>query len=92
MAEVHIIGQLLGGSGFSNSQLFCKWKLVAGSAWRLLEGDAEGQTQVDSPADGQFAQWSHPLGENSSLIGRPNGISDEFSRCSLRHKRHARMA
>lgn len=61
MAEVHVIGQILGGSGFPESSLFCKWKVQMGSAWRVLEGDTEGQTQVDEPTDGPMAHWSHPI-------------------------------
>ena len=49
MAEVHLIGELVGGSGFSSPNLFCKWGLVVGSAWKILEGQHEGQTQVDHP-------------------------------------------
>lgn len=49
MAEVHIIGELVGGSGFPSGNLFCKWGLVVGSAWKVLEGLQEGQTQVDHP-------------------------------------------
>lgn len=61
MAEVHVIGQILGGSGFPESSLFCKWKVQVGSAWRVLEGDAEGQTQVDDPSDEPMANWCHPI-------------------------------
>lgn len=49
MAEVHLIGELVGGDGFCSSNLFCKWGLVVGSAWKVLEGQHEGQTQVDHP-------------------------------------------
>ena len=49
MAEVHVIGQLVGASGFPSGDLFCKWGLAVGSAWKVLEGDREGQTQVDHP-------------------------------------------
>lgn len=63
MAEVHIIGRLDGGSGFPQSSLFCKWSIVAGTPWLLLEGHADGQTQVDNPADGTTAKWSHPIGK-----------------------------
>ena len=49
MAEVHIIGELVGGSDFPSGNLFCKWGLVVGSAWKVLEGLQEGQTQVDHP-------------------------------------------
>ena len=49
MAEVHLIGEIVGGDGFCSSNLFCKWGLVVGSAWKVLEGQHEGQTQVDHP-------------------------------------------
>ena len=49
MAEVHLIGELVGGDGFCSVNLFCKWGLVVGSAWKVLEGQHEGQTQVDHP-------------------------------------------
>lgn len=49
MAEVHLIGELVGGDGFCSPNLFCKWGLVVGSAWKVLEGQHEGQTQVDHP-------------------------------------------
>ena len=62
MAEVHIIGELRGGSGFPNNALFCKFAFVCGGAWHLLEGHAAGQTQVDTPADGRAAKWGHPIG------------------------------
>ncbi|XP_065176798.1 B9 domain-containing protein 2-like isoform X2 [Sycon ciliatum] len=62
MAEVHVIGELVGATGFSASGLFCKWTVSHGSSWRLLEGCAEGQTQVDAPQDTSCFYWSHPLG------------------------------
>ncbi len=49
MAEVHIVGTLLGASQFSNSELSCKFQLVTGDHWHVLEGDTAGQTQVDVP-------------------------------------------
>ncbi|KAI8817954.1 b9 domain-containing protein 2-like protein [Fimicolochytrium jonesii] len=61
MAEVHIIGTLAGASGFPSSQLRCKWRIVAGDGWRLIEGDVEGSTQVDMPQASKFTAWSHPL-------------------------------
>ena len=30
MAEVHVIGQLVGGSGFPENSLFCKWGIHTG--------------------------------------------------------------
>lgn len=49
MAEVHVIGELEGGSDFPSGDLFCKWSVSLGSSWRVLEGASEGQTQVDHP-------------------------------------------
>eukprot|EP00026_Physarum_polycephalum_P019312 Phypoly_transcript_21272.p1 GENE.Phypoly_transcript_21272~~Phypoly_transcript_21272.p1 ORF type:complete len:176 (+),score=17.78 Phypoly_transcript_21272:55-582(+) len=61
MAELHILGQLVGASGFPSQDLFCKWSIVAGQNWSLLEGLIEGQTQVDVPKNGQMAIWAHPI-------------------------------
>ncbi|XP_029427651.1 B9 domain-containing protein 2 isoform X1 [Rhinatrema bivittatum] len=61
MAEVHIIGQIVGASGFPQHSLFCKWGIHAGGAWKLLSGVAEGQTQVDNPQNEEMAFWSHPI-------------------------------
>ena len=49
MAEVHLIGELVGADNFPSGSLFCKWGLALGSAWKVLEGSKEGQTQVDHP-------------------------------------------
>ena len=49
MAEVHLIGDLVGGSEFASADLFCKWGIAYGNAWKVLEGIQEGQTQVDHP-------------------------------------------
>ncbi|XP_063726579.1 B9 domain-containing protein 2-like [Symsagittifera roscoffensis] len=61
MAELHIIGEIVGGDGFPENSLFCKWSVHAGGAWKLLAGNREGQTQADSPMDEEFACWNHPL-------------------------------
>ena len=62
MAEVHLIGQLVGGNDFyPYTSLFCKWSIHTGGAWKLLQGVREGQTQVDNPEQGEVAYWSHPI-------------------------------
>eukprot|EP00736_Rhodelphis_marinus_P002029 Rmarinus@m.24156 len=62
MAEVHIIGQIVGATGFDHLKgLLCKWEIEAGHGWRLLEGIESGQTQVDFPVDGEEVVWSHPV-------------------------------
>ena len=64
MAEIHLIGSLVGSANFPSGlkSIFCKWSLQTGASWTLLSGNAEGQTQVDEPAlDDNFAYWSHPI-------------------------------
>ncbi|NWU73975.1 B9D2 protein, partial [Pterocles burchelli] len=61
MAELHLIGQIVGGSGFPHRRLFCKWGLHAGGAWKLLSGLDSGQTQVDDPQADDVTYWCHPL-------------------------------
>ncbi|XP_077049181.1 B9 domain-containing protein 2-like isoform X2 [Agelaius phoeniceus] len=61
MAELHLFGQIEGGSGFAERRLFCKWGLHAGAAWTLLAGAGAGQTQLDDPQVDEAAHWGHPL-------------------------------
>ena len=49
MPSVHIIGQVLGASGFTEDKLFCKYKVVYDhKSMRLIDGDPEDQTQLAS--------------------------------------------
>ena len=48
-AELHLLGQLSGASGFPLSSLFCKFAIESGSNFRVLQGAVEGQTQCDQP-------------------------------------------
>ncbi|EDQ92386.1 uncharacterized protein MONBRDRAFT_17074 [Monosiga brevicollis MX1] len=61
MAELHVIGQIRGASGFPDPSLFCKWQFVHGGGWRVLEGQVQGQTQVDTPAGSDATVFGHPL-------------------------------
>ena len=61
MAELHIIGRIVGASEFEESSLFCKWGMHTGGAWKLIEGQKEGQTHVDQPAIDCMTSWSHPV-------------------------------
>ncbi|XP_038623327.1 B9 domain-containing protein 2 [Tachyglossus aculeatus] len=91
MAELHVIGQILGASGFPQTSLFCKWGVHTGGAWKLLSGVREGQTQVDSPQIGDMAYWSHPIDlhfATKGLQGWPKlhlqvWSQDGFGRCQL---------
>ena len=49
MAEVHLIGTLVGASDFPSPNLCCKYKFLAGDDWKVVEGETSGQTQVDLP-------------------------------------------
>ena len=69
MAEVHIIGTLDGGEGFSSPNLSCKCSFEVGGAWKLLEGLRDGQTQVDHPIDEGRAHWAHPIDLHYAIKG-----------------------
>lgn len=49
MAEVHIIGTLIGATEFPSANLCCKYKFITGDGWTLLEGKPDSRTQVDIP-------------------------------------------
>jgi len=46
--EVHLIGEILGGTGFG-SCASCKWSVTCGDGWTCLGGSTSGHTQFDSP-------------------------------------------
>ena len=64
--EVHVIGEIVGGSGFG-AGVTCKFELDWGDGWECIEGaDADGgvsgQTHTDYPIDGtDMAVWAHPI-------------------------------
>ncbi|RKP03422.1 hypothetical protein CXG81DRAFT_9546 [Caulochytrium protostelioides] len=58
MAEVHVVGAICGAKGWPGSaNLFCRFEIVAGDHWKLIEGAASGQTQTDDPADGEHCVY-----------------------------------
>ena len=77
MAEVHVVGQLLGGTGFTERSLFCKWGIECGRQWDLLEGLDGGQTQVDEPPvrGGAGRRWRHARGGVSRRDGHYGGVA-----------------
>lgn len=74
MAELHIIGQVVGATNFSQNDLFCMWSIKKGNHWVHVAGHESGQTQVDQKnEDGSFI-WAHPLDlhySTSSVVGWP---------------------
>jgi len=91
MAELHVIGQIVGASGFPEQELFCKWGIHAGGAWRLLAGLKEGQTQSDNPENAEIAYFCHPIDihfATRGLQGWPKihvevWHQDNFGRCEI---------
>lgn len=63
--ELHVVGEILGGSGFQMDNAFCLYEMKTGKQWLCVGGDESGQTQIDYPeeddaAGGMFV-WNHPL-------------------------------
>ncbi len=69
MAELHIVGQILGAANFSLPSIFCKFSVEAGANFRLLQGSVSGQTQCDMPPEGEMALLAHPLDVHYALKG-----------------------
>ncbi|CAG9465814.1 unnamed protein product [Pedinophyceae sp. YPF-701] len=61
MAELHVIGEICGGTEFGSKSAFCKWALKHGQNWEVIEGHDAGQTQVDTGVDVNEHVWSHPI-------------------------------
>ena len=92
MAEVHIIGTIMGCSDFKEpAGLFCRWSIetgvVEGAPWQLLGGTCSGNTHVDSSGgEGADATWSHPLDVHfgcPSVVGWPRLRLEVWSRDSM---------
>lgn len=65
-AEVVVLGEILGATGFGEEckgSVLCKWAVVHGEHWTIAAGDASGATQAASPSPhgGELAAWSHPI-------------------------------
>jgi B9 domain-containing protein 2 len=71
MPSVHILGQILGASGFAEDKLFCKYKIIYDhKSMRLTDGDPEDQTQLSSAsAIGQSHSFGHPVDLHFACTG-----------------------
>jgi B9 domain-containing protein 2 len=59
--EVHIIGEIVGGTGFENG-VACSFVVDYNTDhWDLLDGDVRGKSHVDYPMDDGFSVWAHPI-------------------------------
>jgi B9 domain-containing protein 2 len=61
MAELHIIGELVGATNFGQDNLFCIWNVHKGPHWTHVSGLEKGQTQVDKRGEDQINVWAHPI-------------------------------
>jgi hypothetical protein len=43
---VFITGTIHNGDGFGASSAYCRWRLITGADWALLDGEARGHTQM----------------------------------------------
>lgn len=75
MPEVHIVGQIAGGWGFDEYDIYTKWRLVTGDRWRLLDGEISGRTWLaERKTHVDMAVWNEPIGASfacSTLQGWP---------------------
>jgi len=76
MPEVSITGEIKGGYGFKDADLFCGWKFFcSNSCWRLLEGDEFGRSWLcERKIVDERLVWNEPFEATfacSSLIGWP---------------------
>ncbi|KAF6214297.1 hypothetical protein GE061_009037 [Apolygus lucorum] len=91
MAELFIIGQIVGGKNFKKNSLFCKWGISTGPGWQLISGLKEGQTQVDTPGYDDISYWCHPIDVHFATKGIPGWPKifiqvyhyDEFGRSEI---------
>ncbi|KAH7821743.1 putative B9 domain-containing protein 2 [Monocercomonoides exilis] len=73
MAELYVIGEIVGASGFSSKNLCCKFTFTYGEHWKLHKGEQTGQTQTDY-ASSDMCVWSHPVDlffTTTNVIGWP---------------------
>merc|ERR1712129_661596 len=64
LPEVHLIGEILNGNGFSSRNAFAKFTIESGDEWDCAGGDESGQTQVDYPRLFTMKKryiWNHPI-------------------------------
>jgi len=59
MAEVHFLGEISSGFNFPENKLCVRYKIKAGSGWKLVTGTVEGQTQTDWPIDQEECFFNH---------------------------------
>ena len=73
MGEYTVTGQIVSGRAFGSRPAFCRWGIVAGSAWDLLEGAQDGQTMTALARRSRPVIWAHPIEMRFSYKARLHG-------------------
>ena len=79
MGEYAVTGQIVSGRAFGTRPAFCRWGVVAGPAWDLLEGVQDGQTMTAFAQRSRPAVWSHPVEMRFSYKVLSAGVIGAFS-------------
>jgi len=59
--EVHFIGEICRGNGFSGCSISCRWSIDSGKSWSLLAGAKDGQSQYSMNNEDNLCIWNHPI-------------------------------
>ncbi|EFC48927.1 hypothetical protein NAEGRDRAFT_30379 [Naegleria gruberi] len=62
MAELHLIGEITGATGYREDNLFCSFHVEKGSHWTHVSGLEKGQTQVNKRHGEDMVNiFAHPI-------------------------------
>ncbi|CAG9331657.1 unnamed protein product [Blepharisma stoltei] len=60
--QVHVIGEIIGASGFASTKVYARWRMNVGHDWRLLSGIDNGETFYDCTEHVEdISVFEHPL-------------------------------
>ncbi|KAL0230178.1 hypothetical protein PCE1_003740 [Barthelona sp. PCE] len=83
MAELHVVGRIRGGVGFTGGRGFwCRYSIHKGEGWDSVQENLEGQSHIDYP-EGDEVVWSFPLDLHfnlHNLTGWPRLFIKVFTR------------
>ena len=94
--QVHIIGEIIGASGFKSSKVYCRvipnqWQIHVGEKWKLLSGTDRGETFYDCSLHySDSAVFEHPIDlhyVSGSISGWPKLYAEIW--CVDAHGRHS---
>lgn len=86
--QVHLIGEIIGATGFSDSKLYCRvrtrqWRLHCGTDWRLLTGKDSGETFYDNSENlHDLAVFEHPIEAQyacKTIMGWPKLVAEVWT-------------